>query len=121
MNPDQKHQFFQAGFKAGKTHRTSSPETLKLMQVLEIKIQNMENEVKEVKECIKSLPTRDEMKLVVREAIDEAIVACDRRYANKETEKRVDKIENKFWGVAIVITTAFLGLIVFALQGHIKF
>lgn len=68
--------------------------------------------MQEIKKKIESLPSRDEMKLAIREGIDEALEDCDKRYATKATE-------NIVYGLISTIIIAFIGLFIYLLQKHI--
>lgn len=97
---------YNKGFEAGKNHSAPSPETRLFMETIENKILDLEKyfcEFKdEIKEKLNGIPSDDKMRLFVKEAIDGALSACDKRYA----EKRVETIIN--W-LAVVVGTAVIG------------
>ncbi len=109
MTPDQKLELYNAGFRAGESHSKPSPETLNFMQVVEEKIKNMGNEISEIKESVKSLPSRDEIKLVMKEGVDEVIKSCDKKYPSMDRFKIVEKIA---FGACGAVLLAFLYAVV---------
>ena len=54
-----------------------------------INIMELNMEIKNIKERLLLIPTKDEVKLVVKDAIEEALRECDNKYASKLTEKIV--------------------------------
>ena len=66
---------------------------------LKMKIQNIE-------EKLNLMPTKDEMKLVVKDCIEEALKSCDKKYASKLTEK---------------IVYAFVGIILTSVGGSLVY
>jgi hypothetical protein len=74
---------------------------------IDSRMQNIENEIKSLKETInEKVPTIDQMKLANRELIEEVIDKCDKRYASKSTEGAVRKMMNMFAGAVITIITS---------------
>ena len=66
---------------------------------LKMKIQNIE-------EKLSLMPTRDEMKLAIKEGLEEAIKECDKKYASKLTE-------NIVYTFAGMILTAVGGAVIY--------
>ena len=70
---------------------------------LKMKIQNIE-------EKLAMMPTKDEMKLVIKEAVEEALKGCDTKYASKLTERIV------YTFVGIILTSVGTALIYLVLK-----
>lgn len=54
------------------------------------------------------------------EAINKINQKLDNAIQNKADREDVDEVNKKLWGFATVIITAFVGLIVYLFQSHIK-
>ena len=63
-------------------HAEPSPETKNFMAEIDIRMKTIE-------EKLDLIPTRDEMKLVIKEAQEEILACADKKYASKITEKIV--------------------------------
>ena len=70
---------------------------------LKMKIQNIE-------EKLALMPTKDEMKLVIKECVEEALKNCDSKYASKLTERIV------YTFVGIILTSVGGSLIYLVLK-----
>lgn len=56
----------------------------------------------------------------IMEAIQKMTSKLDNVIQNKADKEDVDEVNKKLWGFATVIITAFVGLIVYLFQSHIK-
>lgn len=56
----------------------------------------------------------------IMEAIQKMTCKLDDVIQNKADREDVDEVNKKLWGFATVIITAFVGLIVYLFQSHIK-
>ena len=73
---------YNKGFEAGQAHSKPSPETREFMAEIDIRMKTIE-------EKLDLIPTRDEMKLVIKEAQEEILACADKKYASKVVEKIV--------------------------------
>ena len=72
-------------------------------------IATMSIEIKNIKERLDKLPSKDEMKLAISAGIKEALEDCDNKYA---TLKQVSTLEKIIYGAVGAILLAFMsGLI----------
>lgn len=81
---------------------------------LQMKIEHIEKDIKELKDNVKSLPTREEMRADNLELIANVIDKCDERYAPKPM---VDMLIKIFVGVIITLTG---GIVMLILGGMLK-
>jgi hypothetical protein len=67
-------------------------------------------EIKEIKEQLKQIPNKSEVKLAIKEGIEEAMSNCDKKYASKD---RVGMLEKIVYGFVGMILTAFGGAMIY--------
>jgi hypothetical protein len=103
---DERIKAYNEGFKSGKTHEQPAPTTAIFISETKSSINVINEDVREIKEILKTVPTEKGMKLMVNEAIAEAICKCDTKYASKKTEESVDR-------VAILIIVGFIGALLY--------
>lgn len=108
MNEDERGIAYNRGFEAGRSHADPSPATLKFMEETKefiakanVKIETLCDDFKEMKETI---PTKEGMKLAMKEALAEFRKDSNQIYASKTTEKVV-------YGMVGVILTVVLGFL----------
>lgn len=109
MSPDEKDQFYTAGFKAGKKHSTMSDETSNCINNLNNRMAKLEDNQDELKKQIEDLPTKAEMKLSNRELLEEMMDKAEGKFAPKWVEWVVGGIAMGIvlLGLAITITVLF--------------
>ena len=73
---------YNKGYEAGKNHAEPSPQTKEFMAEIDVKMQTIQDK-------LDLIPTRDEMKLFVKEAQEEILACADKKYASKITERVV--------------------------------
>jgi predicted nuclease with TOPRIM domain len=86
-----------------------SPETKLEFLKMDNKFQTIEKDICQIKENLKQIPTRDEMKLANRELLEEVIKEGDNKYASKQVERNVNRA---VWVVVIAVITGVLSLVI---------
>jgi hypothetical protein len=76
-------------------------------QDISINILNME--IKAIKDKLTEMPTRSEMRLYMKELVDETLKNCDRKYA---TIDRLTMLEKIVYGAVGAILLAFTGAVI---------
>lgn len=112
MTEDKQVIAYNKGFQAGQEHQTSSPQTLTLFK-------NMQNEIEEIKETLKTLPNKLELELSNRKLVDEVLACVKKDYAQKVDifdiegkPKFASKvIEKVILYIGIALGVGFLGII----------
>jgi hypothetical protein len=74
-----------------------------------INISELNMEIKQINDKLKLIPTKDEMRLAIKEGIEEALVSCETKYASKD---RVSMLERVVYGTVGAILLAFLGALI---------
>lgn len=107
---------YQRGLKAGQEHSQPSPQTLQLIEQIKKNNNKMENQmiqmqgdISNIKERIERMPTRDEMKISYKEAIEEVFRRTDQKYADKSVEEDIKWVKRLVFGAVIL---AILGLVI---------
>ena len=70
---------------------------------LNMKIQNIEDK-------LQLMPTKDEVKLAIKEGVEEAIKTCEKKFATKD---RLGMLEKVVYGFVGMILTAFAGALIY--------
>ena len=110
MTPEEKNNFYQAGYKAGVEHQEPSPITLKAIDTMKNIIEKNSENIKEIKNTLKEIPTKTEMDLANRKLIDEVLKSVKNDFVLKETFNPVQKI---VYGLVGTILAGFMGAILF--------
>jgi hypothetical protein len=66
-------------------------------------------EIKAIKDQLTKIPDRDEVKLYIKEIIDETLKNCDKRYASRD---RLGMLEKVVYGAVGAILIAFIGAVI---------
>ena len=74
----------------------------------DISINIIKMEIKEIREKLTQIPNRDEVKLAIKEGIEEALENCDKRYASKD---RLGMVEKVVYGMVGAILLSVLGAV----------
>ena len=82
MTVDEKAEIYNKGFLAGKNHNNPSTETIQFMSKIEQQVSN-------ICEKLKDMPTRDEMLLANEHLVEKIFDKANEKYASKITEKVV--------------------------------
>lgn len=98
LKAEEKDRFYKAGWEARGEHSTPSPATKEFMTKVEMKINAIEEKLKE-------MPTRDEMALCLEKAIDKVMEKAETKFASKITEKIV------YGMVGVIMTTVLIAIV----------
>lgn len=94
MNPDTAHKEYfnddwKRGYKEGKEHSKSSPETIKLINTMEKQMVKIEKDVDSINDKLEKMPTKEEMSLANKELVEDIFSKANEKYANKLIERIV--------------------------------
>lgn len=85
MTENDKLQSYNKGFQAGQDHQKSSPETIKLISI-------MQNQLDAIKEKLDNVPTRQEVELSNERLLKEALTCVEAKFVSVERFKPIEKI-----------------------------
>lgn len=68
----------------------------------------MAEQIKNIEEKLKEMPTRDEMRLAFKEGVEEFSKICDEKYA---TIERLKPLEKLVYGLVGMVLTAVVGAV----------
>ena len=104
---DKKHQYYSAGYLAGKEHRVSSPETKQFMN-------NINMEVKFIKEKLAKMPTKDEMLLANEKLVERIFKEVKENYTTKsEFELTITPMKRIVYGAVGLILVIVLSAVIY--------
>ncbi len=94
MTPDEKHKEYfnddwKRGYKEGKEHSKSSPETITLINNMDKQMIKIEKDIDSINEKLEKMPTKEEMSLANKELVEEIFSKANEKYAYKLTERIV--------------------------------
>jgi hypothetical protein len=103
---DDRFKSFVDGVKSGEKHEQPASATVEFISETKNSINLINDDIAEIKEILKTVPTQDKMTLMIKNAIEASLCKCDTKYAGKTTENIVN-------GAIVIILTAFMGSIVY--------
>jgi len=89
MTPDQKSKIYNEGVASGKKHSKMSKETTQCINLIQQDMVRTQEELKYIKNRLKDIPTREEMRADNLELVSNILKESDRRYSSKNSEKAI--------------------------------
>jgi len=122
IDPDKADEIYKRGWEARGEHNSPSPQTIQLITKMDMKMEKLDTQFSYLKDEVTEIKCRivdeDKMLLLLEKAQQNVLEKADKRFASRE---RVGRLEKAVYGGIGALLMVLLGIVVFIVQGHIKF